>query len=111
MKTLARQARHRRIRSQISGTAERPRLVIFRGSKSLSAQLVDDADHTVLLTVSSSKKLAGANTDAGTALGTELAKQAKVKKIGSAVFDRAGYRYHGVVKALCDAARKGGLKI
>lgn len=111
MKTLARQARHRRVRAQIAGTAERPRLVVFRGGKSLSAQLVDDTTGTVLLTVGSSKKLPGAGVAAGEALGAELAKQAKSKKIGTALFDRAGYRYHGTVKAICEAARKGGLKV
>ncbi|MDP4000138.1 MAG: 50S ribosomal protein L18 [bacterium] len=111
MKTVARQARHRRVRSRVNGTAERPRLAVFRGSKSLSAQLIDDAAGTVLLTVGSSKKLSGADVAAGEALGTELAKQAKAKKVATAVFDRAGYRYHGVVKAVCEAARKGGLKV
>ncbi|HEY8109175.1 MAG TPA: 50S ribosomal protein L18 [Patescibacteria group bacterium] len=111
MKTLARQARHRRVRAQVHGTADRPRLVVFRGTKSLSAQLVDDAAGTVLLTVGSNKKQSGVNVAAGETLGTELAKQAKAKKVTGAVFDRAGYRYHGVVKAICEAARKGGLKI
>lgn len=111
MKTLARQARHRRIRARIRGTAGRPRLAVFRGSKGLSAQLVDDAAGTVLLTVASTKRRSGADVAAGEALGAEVAKQAKAKKIGTAVFDRAGYRYHGVVKAVCEAARKGGLKV
>ncbi|MEX2043504.1 MAG: 50S ribosomal protein L18 [Patescibacteria group bacterium] len=111
MKTLARQARHRRVRARIRGTAERPRLVVFRGSRSLSAQLVDDAGGLVLLTVGSTKRRSGADVAAGEALGAELAKRAAAKKVGKAVFDRAGYRYHGVVKAVCEAARKGGLKV
>ena len=77
----------------------------------MSAQLIDDAAGTTLLTVGSSKKLTGTDVAAGEALGAEVAKQAKAKKIGTAVFDRAGYRYHGVVKAVCEAARKGGLKV
>jgi large subunit ribosomal protein L18 len=111
MKTLARQSRHRRVRAQIHGTAERPRLVVFRGTKTLSAQLVDDASGAVLLTVASTKKQPGANVAAGETIGTELAKRAKTKKIDTAVFDRGGYRYHGAVKAICEAARKGGLKV
>ncbi|MEX2209348.1 MAG: 50S ribosomal protein L18 [Patescibacteria group bacterium] len=112
MKTIARSARHRRVRSRISGTADRPRLVVFRGTKTLSAQLIDDATGTVLLAVTNAgTKGAAANVEAATALGTEVAKQAKAKKLSAAVFDRAGYRYHGAVKAICEAAREGGVRI
>ena len=113
MKTIARARRHERIRHRLAGTAARPRLVVFRGSKSLSAQLVDDAAGSVLLTVTSQGKAskAGSGIPGGTALGTAVAKAAKTKKIETVVFDRAGYRYHGVVKALVEAAREGGLKI
>lgn len=112
MKTLARSKRHDRVRSRIAGTAERPRLVVFRGAKTLSAQLVDDAAGKVLLTVTTAgKKPQPANTDAGTKLGAELAKRAAAKKVTTVVFDRAGYAYHGVVKAIADGAREGGLKL
>lgn len=112
MKTDARAARHRRVRSRISGTAERPRLVVFRGEKTLSAQLVDDTAGQVLLSVTNAgAKDAAASIAAATALGTELAKQAQAKKITAAVFDRAGYRYHGIVRTMCETVRKGGVAI
>ena len=107
MKTIARQRRHNRVRSVINGNAERPRLVVFRGNKTVSAQLVDDATGKVLLTASQPK----ASLASATAVGTDLAKQAKTKKVSTVVFDRAGYRYHGIVKAIAEAAREGGLKI
>lgn len=107
MKSIARQRRHDRVRSQIAGSAERPRLVIFRGNKTISAQLVDDAAGKVLLTVSQRK----ASLASASVVGTDLAKQAKTKKVSTVVFDRAGYRYHGIVKAVAEAARDGGLKI
>lgn len=107
MKTVARASRHRRVRSQVSGTAERPRLVVFRGSKTLSAQLIDDSAGTVLAAA-----LAKSVTVAsGKQLGADLAKAAKTKQIDRAVFDRAGYAYHGAVQAVAEAAREGGIKI
>lgn len=107
MKTAARANRHRRVRSQVAGTAERPRLVVFRGSTTLSAQLIDDSAGTVLASAVAKK----VSVETGTQLGTDLAKAAKTKKIDRAVFDRAGYAYHGAVRAVAEAAREGGIKI
>lgn len=107
MKTISRQSRHRRIRQVIRGTAERPRLVVFRGSKSLSAQLVDDAASRVLLTVTQP----ASTIESGHKAGTEAAAGAKKLKIETVVFDRGGYRYHGAVKAVAEAARENGLTI
>ena len=113
MKTIARDRRHQRIRHRLVGTAARPRLVVFRGGRSISAQLVDDEAGTVLASVTTQGKAskATANAAGAAALGTELAKVAKTKKITTAVFDRAGYQYHGAIKALAEAAREGGLQI
>lgn len=107
MKTVARTARHRRVRARLSGTTDRPRLVVFRGSKTLSAQLVDDATGQVLLSAAES----AVSVAAGQKVGAAIAKGAKTKKVTTVVFDRAGYAYHGVVKAVAEAAREGGLKL
>ena len=107
MKTDARAARHRRVRSRITGTATRPRLTVFRGNKTISAQLIDDTAGTTLVTATEK----GANVASATKGGAAVAKFAKSKKIDTAVFDRAGYAYHGSTKAVADAARDGGLKI
>lgn len=107
MKTAARQSRHSRVRSRVAGTAERPRLVVFRGATTVSAQLIDDASGTVLASAVGRK----ATVETGKQVGTALAKAAQAKKIDRAVFDRAGYAYHGVVKAVAEAAREGGVKI
>ena len=107
-----RKRRHLRIRKKINGTAETPRLVVFRSNKHISAQLVDD---TKGITLGSASSLAlklehGANIEAATVVGTEIGKVAKDLKIEKVVFDRGGYLYHGRVKALADAARAAGLK-
>jgi len=106
-----------RIRRRIRGVASRPRLVVFRSNKHIYAQMVDDAKGTTILGVAgSSKAVAEKTKDAkerfaeSLAVGAEIAKQALEKGISAVVFDRAGYRYHGQVKALADAARKAGLK-
>ena len=112
-KHLARLKRRRRIRGKISGTPERPRLVVFRSNKHVYAQVVDDRLHRVLLQSSSvSKELKlkkGTDQDAASHVGADLAKKASVLKIKKVVFDKGGYKYHGRVKALAEAARKGGL--
>ncbi|MSU76299.1 50S ribosomal protein L18 [Patescibacteria group bacterium] len=107
MKTIARQNRHRRVRSRVSGTAERPRLVVFRGTKTLSAQLIDDAAGTTLFTVRES----GSSVETAKKVGATVAGEAGKKKVTTVVFDRAGYAYHGIVQAVADAAREGGLKL
>ena len=104
--------RHRRVRKHIVGTAERPRLVIFRSNRGIAAQLVDDtAGKTVaaasFLNVRNAK---GNKADQATAVGKLLAENAKKAGVKSVLFDRGGYLYHGRVKALADAAREGGLE-
>ncbi len=107
-----RKRRHRRIRRKITGTPSVPRLVVFRSNKHISVQLVDDVAHKTLGSASSlALKLDhGANIDAAKKVGTEIANVAKKLKIKKVVFDRAGYLYHGRIKALADAARAAGLE-
>jgi large subunit ribosomal protein L18 len=106
--------RHLRVRKKVRGTAARPRLVVFRSSKHTYAQLVDDDARVTLL--GASDRSEGIQADAkgksgkGFALGQLVAGKAKAKGITKVVFDRAGYRYHGRVKAVADGARKGGLE-
>jgi large subunit ribosomal protein L18 len=107
--------RHRRIRSKIVGTSERPRLCVFRSLKHIYGQLIDDEKGHTILTVSSlAKELKGdsrqGNIKEAQAVGTLLAAKAREKGIEKVVFDRGGYLYHGRVKALAEAAREGGLK-
>jgi large subunit ribosomal protein L18 len=112
-KPEARQRRHRRVRGKIRGTAERPRLVVYRSNKGISAQLVDDLDGRTLASASwlqLKKGPKGNKTEQATEVGKLLAQKAKQASIEVVVFDRGGYLYHGRVKALADAAREGGLK-
>ncbi len=101
--------RHLRIRKRVMGTAERPRLVIFRSLKHIYAQLVDDVSKKTVLTIGDGK-LTGKKAEKASEVGKALAAAAKEQGIAKVVFDRAGYRYHGRVKALADAAREGGLE-
>jgi large subunit ribosomal protein L18 len=103
--------RHERVREKVSGTAEMPRLVVFRSNKNIEAQIIDDVKGVTLVSSSSSqlKLKVGGNCEAASKVGEDLAKKALAKKISKVVFDRAGYQYHGRVAALADAARKGGL--
>ena len=112
-------SRHLRIRTNIFGTVERPRLCVFRSLKNLEVQLIDDLSHKTLMSASTrdkdfletNKKLGyGGNVEAARALGGFLAEKAKSKGFGKVVFDRAGYLYHGRVKAFADAAREKGLQ-
>lgn len=104
--------RHSRVRSKISGTAERPRLNVFRSSGNIHAQIIDDVSGKTLVAANSVEmKIAnGGNIDAAKKVGEELGKRAKKAKIEEVVFDRGGYIYHGRVKALAEAAREAGLK-
>lgn len=104
--------RHGRVRNKISGTPECPRLNVFRSNAHIHAQIIDDVNGVTLASASSvNMKLEnGSNIAAATAVGTEVAKAAKTKKINNVVFDRGGYVYHGRVKALAEAAREAGLK-
>ena len=104
--------RHLRVRQKISGTAECPRLNVFRSNANIQAQIIDDVKGVTLVSASSMQlKLEnGGNVEAAKAVGTELAKRALEKNIKAVVFDRGGYIYHGRVKALADAAREAGLE-
>ena len=101
----------RRIRAKVSGTAERPRLAVFRSNKYIYAQLIDDAEgHTLAAASSRESDVSGSGIEAGKAVGQKLAGRAQEAGITTAVFDRGGYRYHGRVKALAEGAREGGLQ-
>ncbi len=109
----ARERRHRRVRRRIFGTADRPRLVVFRSNRGISGQLVDDLEGRTLAAASwvqLKKSFKGNKTEQAAEVGRLLAANAKNAGIGEVVFDRSGYLYHGRVKALADAAREGGLK-
>ena len=109
-KTLKRIQRHRRIRSRVFGTPEKPRLAFFRSNKHIYAQLIDDTAGNTLVGVSSLKADYGGTQEGAKQLGAAIAKQAKDKKISKAVFDRGGFMYAGSVKTFADAAREGGLE-
>jgi len=102
--------RHLRVRNKVSGTPERPRLVVFRSLKHIYAQLVDDTAGRTLATVSDLGIEAGKKAERAEQVGKLIAERAKGAGISRVVFDRAGYRYHGRVKAVADGARKGGLE-
>ena len=102
--------RHLRVRKKVTGTAERPRLVIFRSLKHISAQLVDDVARHTIATVTSTTIESGKKTEKSTEVGKLIAAKAKDAGITKVVFDRAGYKYHGRVKAVADGAREGGLE-
>ena len=102
--------RHLRVRKKVTGTAERPRLVIFRSLKHISAQLVDDVARHTIATVTSTTIEGGKKTEKSTQVGKLIAAKAKDAGITKVVFDRAGYKYHGRVKAVADGAREGGLE-
>jgi large subunit ribosomal protein L18 len=104
--------RHKRVRKHVLGTAERPRLVVFRSNRGIAAQLVDDSAGKTLAAASSLNVRGGKGTksDQAAAVGKLLAQNAKKAGVKAAVFDRGGYLYHGRVKALADAAREGGLE-
>ena len=109
------QKRHRSIRVKISGTAEFPRLAVYRSTKHIYAQLIDDVNHVTLAAASSNdkdlkEKLAhGGNIDAAKVVGEAIAKKALAKGVECVVFDRGGFLYHGRIAALADAAREAGL--
>ena len=111
-KNKTRQRRHERIRKKIIGTAECPRLNVFRSNANIHAQIIDDVKGVTLVSCSSVEmKLAnGGNVEAAKQVGAELANRAKAKNIENVIFDRGGYVYHGRVQALAEAAREAGLK-
>ena len=110
---MERTRRHIRVRRKISGTAERPRLCVFRSNKNIYVQIIDDVTGNTLVqasTLDKEIKTKYANKEAAKEVGALIAKRAADKKIETVVFDRGGYIYHGIVKELAEAAREGGLK-
>jgi large subunit ribosomal protein L18 len=107
-----RERRHRRVRGKVSGTAERPRLAVFRSNLGISAQLVDDLGGKTVASASwqQLKKFKGSKTEQAKEVGKLLAENAKKADVKACVFDRGGYLYHGRVKALAEGAREGGLE-
>ena len=102
--------RHLRVRNKVTGTAERPRLVVFRSLKHIYAQLVDDTKMRTMMTVSDLNIEQGKKAERAAEVGKLIAEKAKAAGVTRVVFDRAGYRYHGRIKAVADGARKGGLE-
>jgi len=108
-----RKKRHKRVRSKIAGTPERPRLNVFRSEKHIYAQIIDDTKGVTLCSASSLEKgfdSSGSNKEGAKKVGKQVAERAAKKGIEDVVFDRGGYIYHGRVKELAEAAREGGLK-
>ena len=109
---MERARRHARVRRKISGTAERPRLCVYRSNTNLYVQIIDDVAGNTLVSASTldkEVKTKYANKEAAKEVGALIAKRALEKNIKDVVFDRGGYIYHGVIKELADAARNGGL--
>lgn len=113
-RNTGRKKRHGRVRNNLSGTEQRPRLNVYRSNKNIYAQLIDDVNGKTLASASTTDKEfnleATSNTEAATQVGTLIAKRAVDKGYKSVVFDRGGYLYHGRVKALAEAAREAGLE-
>ncbi len=115
-KNEARQKRHRRVRKNVAGTVDRPRLNVFRSLSHIYAQIINDKTGTTLVSASTMDKEVregmeyGGNIEAAKAVGTAIAKRAIAQGISKVVFDRGGYIYHGRVAALADAAREAGLE-
>ena len=115
-RTAARENKHRRLRNRLAGTAERPRLAVFRSNNHMYAQIIDDTVGNTLVAASTAEKAIKAelektnNVDAAAYVGTVIAKRAIEKGIKEVVFDRGGFIYHGKVQALADAAREAGLE-
>jgi large subunit ribosomal protein L18 len=101
--------RHIRVRAKVKGTEERPRLVVFRSDKHIYAQLVNDTAQRTIVTVSD-QGFNGKKSQKSVEVGKKIAEKAKAAGISKVVFDRAGYQYHGRVKAVADGAREGGLE-
>src|ERR1035438_916029 len=112
-KNIIRLRVHKRIRSRVSGTGERPRLAVFRSVKHIYAQVIDDTKGHTMVAASSSEKDSknGGNVAGAKEIGKLVAERAKDKGIKAVVFDRGGYQYHGRVKALAEAAREAGVEL
>ena len=111
----ARAKRHRRVRKKVSGTAERPRLAVFRSNRHIYAQVIDDTSGRTLAAASTAdadlRSNPTATVDAAKAVGQLVGERAKAAGISRVVFDRGGFRYHGRVAALCEGARAAGLEV
>jgi large subunit ribosomal protein L18 len=110
IKTLRREARHARVRARVSGTAERPRLSIYKSNTRLTAQIINDDKGITLASVDSSKEKGKTPRERAESAAAALAKAAKGKDVSKVVFDRGGFQYIGTVKAFADAARAAGLE-
>lgn len=116
LKLIRADRRKSRVKGQVRGTTERPRLAVFRSMKNISVQIIDDTTGSTLVSASSLDKdirtqmKHGGNIAAAKAIGKAIAEKAKAKGVTTVAFDRGGFRYHGRVKALADAAREGGLQ-
>ena len=110
-KNVSRLRRHARVRAKLSGTAEAPRICVYRSNKNIEAQIIDDTKGVTLVSSSSMvlKLENGSNVEAAGKVGKDIAEKALAKNIKKVVFDRSGYIYHGRVKALAEAAREAGL--
>jgi large subunit ribosomal protein L18 len=112
-KRQARIRRHRRVRKKVLGTAERPRLAVFRSNRHITAQVIDDRAGVTLAaasTLETDLRAGSGNVDAATKVGALIAERAKAAGVGQVVFDRGGFMYHGRIAALADAAREAGLE-
>ena len=112
-KNIQRLKRHRRVRGKISGTAERPRLNVYRSTNHIYAQVIDDVKGVTLVTASSTEKdfgMTGGNKEAARKVGKLIGERAKAAGIGAVVFDRGGYLYHGRVQELAEGARESGIE-
>lgn len=108
-KQIKRVSRHNRIRAKVSGTAERPRLAVFRSNRFVYAQLIDDVAGKTLAAVDTRSQKGATLTERSIAVGAAMADKAKTAGVKEVVFDRGGFRYQGTIAALADAARTGGL--
>jgi len=109
-KTAARTHRHKRLRHKVTGTAARPRLAVFRSNRFVYAQLIDDEAGNTLAAADSRKETKGTALEKAKLVGAEIAKKAAAAKITEVVFDRGGFQYKGIIAALAEGAREGGLK-
>lgn len=109
-KKQSRQRIHMRIRKKVNGTAERPRLSVFRSNAGIYCQIIDDLKGHTLAAASSKEAAKGTKTEQAVAVGKIIAEKAKAAGISGVVFDRGGYLYHGRIKALAEGAREGGLQ-
>ena len=109
-KTARRNARHARIRARVTGTKERPRLAVYKSNRFVYAQLIDDESNHTIAAVDSRGEKAKSMTERAKAVGTKIADAAKKAKIEKVVFDRGGFRYQGVIAAVAEGAREGGLQ-